>query len=115
MQVKVYGIPNCDTVKKTLAWLTKNKIAYDFHNYKTEGISKEKITEWLQYESMDTILNKKSATWRGLTEAAQKKASKQTEAIKLLIDNTSLIKRPIIENKNDLIVGFDENIYKTKF
>jgi arsenate reductase (glutaredoxin) len=115
MVVKIYGIPNCDSVKKAMVWFKENGISYEFHNYKTEGITAVKIKEWLQFTSIDAILNKKSTTWRSLTAAEQKSATKKKEAIKLLIANTSLFKRPIIELENDLLVGFDENIYKTTF
>lgn len=107
-QVTVYGIPNCDTVKKTLDWLTKNKISFAFHDYKKSGISKEKLTAWSKQVGWEVLLNKKSTTWRDLSESVQKKITSQTAAIQLMIENTSIIKRPVVETGNNLLVGFTE-------
>ena len=110
--VKIYGFPNCDSTKKAFAWLSQNKVKFEFHDYKKEGITHEKIEQWLQSKPMDILLNRKGTTWKGLTLVAQKKAIKDSEAIKLMIANTSLIKRPIIELNEAVFVGFDANIYK---
>ena len=110
--VKIYGIPNCDSVKKAFAWLSQNKVKFEFHDYKKLGITQEKIENWLQSQPMDILLNRKGTTWKGLTLVAQKKAVKDSEAVKLMITNTSLIKRPIVELGEAVFVGFDADIYK---
>ncbi len=111
----IYGIPNCDTVKRTMQWLKKNEIEYHFHNYKTEGISAKKIKEWLLHFPLEIVINKKSSTWRGLNDDEKKMADKKTTAIVLLQQNTSLIKRPIVEVEDKLLVGFDEDEYAKAF
>jgi arsenate reductase (glutaredoxin) len=104
----LYGIPNCDTTKKAMAWLKKNKIDLSFHDYKQEGISKQKLEAWCNKLGWETIFNKRSTTWRELPEAEQKKAVDQTAAIQLMMENTSIIKRPVIEFEDKLIAGFNE-------
>jgi arsenate reductase (glutaredoxin) len=110
--VNIYGIPNCDSTKKAFAWLSQNKVKFEFHDYKKEGITKEKITTWLQTQPLEILLNKKGTTWKGLTGVAQKKANNEQEAIKLMVENTSLIKRPVIEFEENILVGFDTALYK---
>lgn len=104
----VYGIPNCDTTKKTLNWFKENKIAFTFHDYKQEGISKVKLEAWCKKIGWETIFNKRSTTWRELSETEQKKVTDQTAAIKTMMENNSIIKRPVIEIDEKLIAGFNE-------
>lgn len=107
-KVTLYGIPNCDTTKKALSLLKKNKIAFAFHDYKQEGISKAKLEEWCKKAGMETIFNKRSTTWKDLGEAEQKKVTGQASAIKTMMEHNSIIKRPVIEIDDNLIVGFNE-------
>jgi arsenate reductase (glutaredoxin) len=107
-KIMVYGIPNCDTTKKTLTWLKENKIAFTFHDYKQEGISKAKLEAWCKKTGWETIFNKRSTTWRELSEEEQKKVTDQTAAIKIMLKNNSIIKRPVIEIGEKLITGFNE-------
>ena len=111
MQIKIYGIPNCDTTKKALTWLNKNNIAFNFHDYKVEGISKSKLEEWIKVAGLEMIFNKRSTTWRELPVEDQEKATEKSFAIDLMMKHNSIIKRPIIENGKKLIVGFDEGKY----
>ncbi len=106
--ITVYGIPNCDTIKKTLAWFKQHKITVDFWNYKKSGITKEKLNSWCKGSGWETLLNKKSATWRSLPESEQKKITSQAAAIKLMMEKTSIIKRPVIEFADKVFTGFDE-------
>ncbi len=106
--VTVYGIPNCDTIKKTQDWLKKNKIEYSFHNYKSDGISKEKLSAWCKKIGWELLLNKKSTTWKSLTPQEQENATTQTAAITIMQQNNSIIKRPVIEAGNVILVGFNE-------
>ena len=110
--VIVYGIPNCDTTKKALTWLKENKITFSFHDYKQEGISKTKLEAWCKKTGWETIFNKRSTTWRELSEAEQKKVTGKTAAIKIMMDHNSIIKRPVIEIDEKLIVGFNEDEIK---
>jgi Spx/MgsR family transcriptional regulator len=104
----VYGIPNCDTTKKALTWFKENKLAYSFHDYKQEGISKEKLEGWCKRLGWETIFNKRSTTWRELSATEQKKIINQAAAIKIMMENNSIIKRPVIEIDEKLIAGFNE-------
>lgn len=88
--------------------LNKNKIDYLFHNYKEQGISKQKLEAWCDRTGWETIFNKRSTTWRELPEADQKKAINQPAAIKLMMQHNSIIKRPIIEIDKELVIGFNE-------
>ena len=110
-KIIVYGISNCDTIKKTLAWFKKNKIRVLFHDYKTAGITKERLSAWATKVGWEILLNKKSTTWRALPDLQQDKITNKTAAIKLMMGNTSIIKRPVIEFRNELIVGFNEEIF----
>ena len=111
----VYGIPNCDTTKKAMQWLKKNNIAFTFHDYKLQGISKEKLNEWCAAKGWETIFNKRSTTWRALPEAEQKKVAGPADAIKVMLTNNSIIKRPVIEYNDKIMVGFNEDAYEKAF
>jgi len=108
----LYGITNCDTTQKAMAWLTKKKIVFSFHDYKKSGISKRKLEEWINKAGLETIFNKRSTTWKELPVSEQAKAVSRAGAIQLMIENTSIIKRPVIEIGKDLLVGFNEEQYK---
>ena len=110
----IYGIPNCDATKKAMAWLGKNKIPFSFHDYKQEGISKQKLEQWIDAANWETVFNKRSTTWRELAEAEQKKITNPSSAIALMLKHTSIIKRPVIESGNTLIIGFNEEQYKNQ-
>ena len=111
----VYGIPNCDTTKKALALLKKHKVDFSFQDYKQQGITPQKLEEWCKKTGWEIILNKRSTTWRELDEAEQKKVINQSSAIKLMMKNNSIIKRPIIEIDKNIIVGFNEDEIKKIF
>ncbi len=104
----MYGIPNCDVIKKTMNWLTGKKVAVDFHDYKTSGIRKEKLEAWCGEVGWETLLNKRSTTWRELPLSVQEKITGQDQAIKLMMEQTSLIKRPVIEYGRTITVGYNE-------
>ena len=106
--ITIYGIPNCDTVKKTLDWFKQKNIPIIFYDYKKEGISKAKLTAWCKLTGWQILLNKKSTTWRGLSAEDQEKVTTQTDAIQLMMSNTSIIKRPVIEIGEEILVGFKE-------
>ena len=106
--ITIYGIPNCNTVKKTLDWFKQKNISIIFHDYKKEGISKAKLTAWCKLTGWQILLNKKSTTWRGLSVEDQEKVTTQTAAINLMMNNTSIIKRPVIEIGNEMLVGYNE-------
>jgi len=109
----VYGIPNCNTVKKARTWLTENGFEYEFHDFKKQGITADKLKEWCAVFGWEKVLNKKGTTWRTLSPAQQGEVKDEESAIAVLLDYTSAIKRPVIENDgNVILIGFDENEYK---
>lgn len=110
--VTIYGISTCDATKKAIAWLKKKKVDYQFHDYRVSGISDAKLNEWINREGLDKVLNKKSTTWRSLSPQEQSRANTQPEAVKLIQENTTLIKRPIVEKGNTLIIGPDDNRFE---
>jgi Spx/MgsR family transcriptional regulator len=110
--MKVYGIPNCDTVKKALGWLKANHVDYEFHDFKKLGISAEKLKEWDKKAGYEKFLNKKSTTWKDVGPEVQESIKTGKAALKLLQEKTSMIKRPVIEDSGFLFFGFDEKVYK---
>ena len=115
--VHIYGIPNCDTVKKAITWLKKHRIAFVFHDFKQETIPDQHLKAWCEALGWETVLNKKSTTWRALDAATQAGIKNNSSAIRLMKANMSIIKRPVLEKNGDIQVGFDEatysNIFKT--
>lgn len=109
--MKVYGIPNCNTVKKAIDWLRNNQREFEFNDYKKQGITKEKLKEWSKEAGWEKLINKKGTTWRGLPAEQQQKVTNEKAAIELMIEKPSVIKRPVIESDGKLIVGFDEEEY----
>ena len=110
--MKVYGITNCDTVQKALKWLKANHVKYEFHDFKKLGISEEKLQEWDKKAGYEKFLNKKGLTWKQLDPQVKESIKTGADALKLLQQKTSMIKRPVIEKDGFLFFGFDEVVYK---
>ncbi len=110
--VTVFGIANCDSVKKARKWLDANDVSYDFHDYKKKGIDKPTLSQWCKTLGWETLLNKRGTTWRKLPDA-DKEGLTQARAIQLMLDNTSLIKRPVIDTGTQLLAGYDEAQYSS--
>lgn len=111
----IYGILNCDTIKKTVNWFKANKIPYEFHDYKQQGISSQLLKSWIKQVGIETVVNKKSTTWRELSAADQEIMSDPRAAIPLIISNPSIIKRPVIESGGKVIItGFNEHLLLEK-
>ena len=113
--MKVYGIKNCNTVKKALDWLSENDIPYEFHDFKKLGISETKLEEWASKLGWEALINKRGTTWKQLDPEKQRTVSSKHEAFKLIQEKTSIIKRPVIETEKSTYLGFDEGAYKTLF
>lgn len=112
----VYGIKNCNTVKNALDWLKKNKIEFEFHDYKAKGIDAAKLKNWSSQVGWEKLVNKKGTTWRQLDEKVQNKVTTEKTAIDLMQEKTSVIKRPLIELKNKVVtLGFDEAEFKAAY
>jgi arsenate reductase (glutaredoxin) len=111
----IYGIPNCDTVKKAQTWLKDNKISFEFINFKTVPPTAKLISHWLTGVSWEKLINKQSTTYKNLAPTQQKKLLKATEAsIAIVVANSSLIKRPVVVHNDKIWVGFKEEIWKEK-
>ena len=108
--VTIYGIKNCDTMKKARAWLESHGVAYDFHDYKTEGIAKEKLKAWSDQLGWETLLNRAGTTFRKLPEA-DREGLDERKALALMLAQPSMIKRPVLELGSKLLVGFKPDIY----
>ena len=113
--MKLYGIPNCNTVKKARDWLENNKIAYEFHDFKKHGVSQQLLENWLAQLPHEKLINRAGLTWRGLDDSTKASVVDNASAIALMQAKTSAIKRPILE-KNGVImtIGFSESIYTEK-
>jgi arsenate reductase len=114
MSVTIYGIRNCDTMKKARAWLDGHGVAHSFHDYKSEGISPEKLRGWCGEVGWETLLNRAGTTFRKLPDA-EKAGLDEAKAIVLIVANPSVIKRPVLETGESLIVGFDAERYGRAF
>ena len=111
----LYGIKNCNTVKKAISWLNTHQIPFDFHDYKKSGLSKNKLQEWKNQVNLETLINKKGTTWRKMEEHKKEQINDETLAQEIIIQNTSLIKRPILEKDGKILtIGFDENEFSQK-
>ncbi len=105
MSITLYGIPNCDTVKKARTWLDARGIAFSFHDYKKAGADAEKLAAWCEARSWETILNRAGTTFKKLPEADRADLD-QSKAIALMLAQPSMIKRPVVEYEGGLLVGF---------
>jgi len=113
--MKVYGITNCNTVKKAIDWLKQHNVNYEFHDFKKLGVTTEKLTEWNDKAGYEKFLNKQGLTWRGLDAQTKEGVQSAAEALPLLQEKTSMIKRPVIEDNGFLFFGFDEQAYAQHF
>ncbi|MFY9180284.1 MAG: ArsC family reductase [Venatoribacter sp.] len=109
----VYGIKNCDTVKKARVWLESNKLEYQFHDYKKEGLNAALLDRFISQFGYEVLMNKRGTTWRKLAEADKDNLTEE-KAKALLLANSSLLKRPIIEHDNGWLIGFVADEYQQK-
>ncbi len=111
----LYGIKNCNTVKSAIDWLKKNKIDFEFHDYKKSGVTDSKLKDWSRQVGWENLVNKRGTTWRKLDEPTQARVMSEPAAIALMKDKTSVIKRPLIEvDGRVVLLGFDADGYKKK-
>lgn len=107
----MYGIPNCDTVKKARSWLDKHKVVYQFHDYKKAGVDAADLKRWCKELGLEQMLNQRGTTWRKLDESERSNLT-EAKAIKLMQAHPSVIKRPLLDTGKRLLLGFDETSYK---
>jgi len=106
----IYGIKNCDTMKKACSWLDDRRISYDFHDYKIAGVSKDKLKNWVEELGWETLLNRVGTTFRKLPES-EKEGLNERKALALMLAQPSMIKRPVLELGGKLLVGFKPDVY----
>lgn len=109
-----YGIPGCDTMRKARRWLDEHDVAHDFHDYKKAGIDAATLERWSGRVGWDQLLNRRGTTYRKLDEA-EREGLDEAKAIRLMVEHPSLIRRPVIERGDDVIVGFDDTLYDKLF
>ena len=106
MTVTVYGISNCDQVRKTLGWLRQNGVDYRFHDFRADGIERAMLERWCTHLPWNSLLNRRGLTWRALPEAARTEVVDQTSAIDLMLAYPTVVKRPVVEVADRLLLGF---------
>jgi len=111
--MKLYGIPNCNTVKKARAWLAEHQVDAEFHDFKKDGVDESLLNSWLTQVPWEKLVNRAGMTWRNLDEQAKNSVKDNPSAVKLMLDKPSVIKRPVlVEEGKILSLGFDEAAYQ---
>ncbi|PHS78426.1 MAG: ArsC family reductase [Rhodospirillaceae bacterium] len=105
----VYGIKNCDTVRKALKWLDANGTAYTFHDFRKDGLETATVQRWVDALGWESVLNKRSTTWRQLSEK-DKSSLNDVTVVRVLVDNPTLVKRPVFESKEYILQGFTDAV-----
>jgi arsenate reductase (glutaredoxin) len=110
MTVTMYGIKNCDTIKKARTWLDEHGVGYDFHDYKAVGIDAARLARWIAAEGWETVLNRAGTTFRKLSDA-DKADLDADKATALMLAQPSMIKRPVLEHPGGILIGFKPELY----
>ncbi|WP_165088669.1 arsenate reductase [Neisseria yangbaofengii] len=113
--IKLYGIPNCDTVKKARVWLADNGIEAEFVDFKKSPPTAELVSAWLSQIPLENLLNKRGTTWRKLDGQTQEQAAEHEGAVRIMIGNPSVIKRPVLDKDGQFYVGFSTDHYQQIF
>lgn len=112
----VYGIKNCNTVKKAIDWLKDHRVDFEFHDYKTKGITEAKLKAWSRQVGWEELVNRRGTTWRQLDDEVKAGITNQAGAIRLMTEKPTVIRRPVIEDNGEVVVvGFDEADYVRHF
>ncbi|CAD7051510.1 ArsC family reductase [Pseudorhizobium endolithicum] len=114
MTTTIYGIKNCDTMKKARTWLDERGVSYRFHDYKSEGIDRGHLERWVEAAGWETVLNRAGTTFRKLDDAAKAGLDRE-KAIRLMLEQPSMIKRPVLETNEKIVVGFKPELYEPLF
>lgn len=112
--MKLFGIKNCDTVKKARRWLDQHDVSYQFHDFRVDGLDEATIQNWLKTVSWEQLINKRGTTWRQLDDPRKEQLDQQA-AIELMLAHPTLIKRPIIEAHQSVSIGFNESDFQARY
>ncbi len=115
MSITVFGIANCDQVKKARAWFEDHAIAYTFHDFRKQGLDEVLLDQWLTHLPWDALLNKKGTTWRQLELVEQQAITDAQSAKAAFLARPTLIKRPVVQSGIDLLVGFNSSLLEQRF
>lgn len=115
MTIHLHGIPNCDTIKKARKWFETNGLEFTFHDYKRDGVDADKIKAWIADKGVDVVLNKRGTTFRRLSDEEKTDAADINKAVALLVQHPSMIKRPVVEYPEGILVGFKEDEWSATF
>ena len=110
----LYGIPNCDTMKKARAWLDGRGVDYRFHDFKKEGLDRERLLRWVEQVGWETLLNRRGMMWRKLP-AETREGMNEARAVAVMLETPSIVKRPVLDIDGHITVGFDEAVYEALF
>lgn len=110
--MKLFGIPNCDTVKKARTWLTENGFDYEWHDFKKQGLGAEQVQAWIDAIGWEPLINKQGTTWRKLDDATKASVVDADSAIAIMLANPSVIKRPVLVTETLTQVGFKPELYQ---
>jgi len=113
-KVIVYGIANCDTIKKAKNWLDRKGIVYDFHDYRKQGLDSSMLTPWVDSLGWEALLNRRGTTWRKLSEDVKETIDRDS-AIAIMLENPSIIKRPLLIKGDEQFLGFSDSDYQDIF
>lgn len=112
--ITVYGIKNCDTIKKARRWLEQHGIEYEFHDFREQGLDEQALAGWLEELGWEALVNRRSSSWKGL-DAAVRDGMDQQSAAAAILEQPTLIKRPLLDTGSELHVGFSEALYRELF
>ena len=115
MTITLYGIPNCDTVKKARTWLFEHNVDFTFHDFKKQGLDRATAAAWLDQRDWEVLVNRKGTTWRNLDDAQKAAVTSKEAALDLMLAHTSVIKRPVLAGAGALQVGFTPELYAGVF
>jgi len=111
---RIYGIPNCDTMKKARKWLGSHGVAYEFHDFKKHGVDEQRLRTWVRQAGWEVLLNRRGMMWRKVPDDVRANID-EASAIELMLSTPSIIKRPVLEHDGALRVGFSEADYEALF
>lgn len=112
--ITLYGIKNCDTVKKARAWLEHNNVDYHFHDFRADGLDEPQVKKWIAEIGLETLVNKRSTTWKELNDSIKDNFNADT-AVAVIVENPTLIKRPLLDTGTQGYVGFKDTEYSKIF